>query len=138
MHILRRCEESGDHRRHHRGAFRAAMGRSARGRRVSAGVDTGLDGGSLAQAFLAHHLTYRPVDATFMGLAGHDALLPPCAAGAEAAEKAGLAALKRRLDAEPEPQTSGERLDRQIIASELQIAAANLEVRPRFSNPAWY
>ena len=138
MHVLRRREEPGDHRRHHRGAFRAAMGRSARGRRVSAGRDAGVDGGSLAEAFLSHHLTYRPVDATFMGLEGHDALLPPCAAGAEAAEKAGLAALKRRLYAEPEPQTSGERLDRRIVASELEIAAATLDVRPRFLNPAWY
>jgi hypothetical protein len=97
----------------------------------------GLDPG-LVDAFLAHHLAFRPVDATFMGIDGHDDRLPPAAAGTETAERAGLDALQDRLTAQPEPASPGDRLDLRLMRSELAIARASLEQRPRFLNPAWY
>ncbi len=48
----------------------------------------------LAEAYLAHHLAFRPVDASFMGEPGHDHLLPDASAGAEAAERAGAETLR--------------------------------------------
>ncbi len=97
----------------------------------------GLDQG-LVDAFLAHHLAFRPVDATFMGIDGHDDRLPPAAIGTEAAERAGLDGLQDRLAAQPEPSSLGDRLDLRLMRSEIAIARAGLDHRPRFLNPAWY
>ncbi|HEY9346361.1 MAG TPA: DUF885 family protein, partial [Inquilinus sp.] len=102
---------------------------------------TGVTGGSdpgLVDAFLAHHLAFRPVDATFMGIGDHDDRLPPAAVGTEAEERAGLDALQDRLAAQPEPSSPGDRLDLRLMRSEIAIARAGLEQRPRFLNPAWY
>lgn len=101
------------------------------------GVTGGFDPG-LVDAFLAHHLAFRPVDATFMGIEGHDDRLPPAAVGTEAEERAGLDALQDRLAAQPEPSSPGDRLDLRLMRSEIAIARASLEQRPRFANPAWY
>ena len=53
--------------------------------------------GDLAQAYLAHHFAFRPVDATFMGEPGYDHLLPDASSGAEAAERAGAETLLARI-----------------------------------------
>ena len=92
----------------------------------------------LVDAFLAHHLRYRPVDATFMGIGGHDDILPPAGAGTAGEEKAGLASLRARLAAAPMPATPGERLDLGLMRAEIAMAEANLAHRPRFTNPCWY
>ena len=52
---------------------------------------------SLAEAYLAHHFAFRPVDATFMGELGYDHLLPDASAGAETAERKGAQALLSHL-----------------------------------------
>ncbi len=86
-------------------------------------------------AFLAHHLRFHPVDATFIGVGGHDHRLPPVDAHEEVT---GLAALRRQLAAAGEGDDPGARLDRRFIAAELARAQAALDTRPRFDNPAWY
>jgi hypothetical protein len=98
---------------------------------------------TLAAAFLDHHARFRPIDATFMGLAGmglagHDARLPPVAAGTEDEERRSLSALGHRLAAEPEPADVGGRIDRRFVAAQTALAAAELDRRPRFANPAWW
>ena len=50
-----------------------------------------------AEAYLAHHFAFRPVDATFMGEPGHDHLLPDASAGAAAAERASAEKLRSRF-----------------------------------------
>ena len=92
----------------------------------------------LVDTFLAHHLRFRPVDATFMGLGGYDDLLPPAGAGTANEEEAGLVALQSRLEAAPTPATPGARLDLRLMRAEVAVAKANLAQRPRFANPCWY
>ncbi len=92
---------------------------------------------SIADAYLAHHFAFRPVDASFMGIAGHDALLPDVSAGAADAERRGIAAMMPLLDG-TEPGAIGERLDRRIARSQLLVSAAALDAAPRFANPAFY
>ena len=99
---------------------------------------TAASGPGLVDEFLAHHLRYRPVDATFMGIGGYDDLLPPAGAGTASEEKAGLEALRTRLAAAPMPATPGERLDLGLMRAEVAVAEANLAHRPRFANPCWY
>lgn len=93
---------------------------------------------SLVDAFLKHHWTFRPVDATFMGDKTHDALLPPCGPETLAEELAGIAALERQLADTLDPEAPGDRLDRRMILAELAFQKAAAERRPRLSNPAWY
>ncbi len=94
--------------------------------------------GDLVDAYLAHHFTYRPVDASFMGVSGYDHCLPPAGPGAAAAERVGLAQLGRLLAATPVGDTSGDRLDRRMIEAQLTLTGAALDVAPRFANPAWF
>ncbi len=90
---------------------------------------------ALVDAFLAHHWKYRPVDASFMGVSGFDAVLPPVGADVAAAEQAEIDALLERVAATDEPDDLGERLDRRFMLSEL---AVRRDARSRFGNPAWY
>ncbi|WP_426167595.1 DUF885 family protein [Sandarakinorhabdus sp. DWP1-3-1] len=92
----------------------------------------------LVDAYLAHHFAFRPVDATFMGVAGHDHRLPPAGPGTAAAERAGLAALRDQLAATPAGETSGQRLDRRYVEAQLTLGEAALDHAPRLANPAWY
>ncbi len=92
---------------------------------------------SLVDAFLAHHWTYRPVDATFMGDTAHDALLPPVGPDVLDRELAGIEALRTRLLATDEPEDFGQRLDRRMMLAELELQALAARTRPRFANPAW-
>jgi hypothetical protein len=93
---------------------------------------------SAAEALLAHHLAFRPVDATFMGIGGHDDRLPDASASAAAAERAALNALAARIAAEPEPGDLGARIDRRLVAAQVAVAASALDHHPRFANPAWF
>lgn len=94
--------------------------------------------GRLVDDFLAHHVAFRPVDATFMGLPGHDHRLPPADAEAPAREAEELAALRRRLDAIPAPSEGGEAVDRSILTSHLKHRARELAERPNYRDPTFY
>jgi Bacterial protein of unknown function (DUF885) len=98
--------------------------------------ETALD--RLVDRFLAHHATFNPVDATFMGLPGHDSRLP--LAGREAAqhERDGLVGLLRDLDGTPVGDTPGQRLDARMLRAALIHAAAALDHWPRLRQPSWY
>lgn len=96
------------------------------------------DVAALVDAYLAHHFTFRPVDASFMGIAGHDHRLPPAAPDTAAAERTGLAALRAMLTATPEGDSVGERLDRRLVEAQVTLTDAALDASPRLANPAWY
>jgi hypothetical protein len=90
---------------------------------------------AIGQAYLGHHLAFRPVDGSFMGRLDCDALLPRADRNAAADEQRAIAALL--CDAAVAPETSaGERLDKHIATAELRVAAAS--PRTRYANPAWY
>lgn len=91
----------------------------------------------LGQAFLDHHLAFHPVDASFMGVAGYDQLLPRADSAVGADERRGIAMLRAQLPNAPEDSV-GERIDKRIVAGELVCAAAALDGRSRLHNPAWF
>ncbi|MGV8853931.1 MAG: DUF885 family protein [Devosia sp.] len=93
---------------------------------------------AIVDAFLKHHWTYHPVDATFMGSTDFDAELPPAGAGTMAEEQAGITALLARLVDTDEPATLGDRLDRRLMLAELGMRQTAVHSRPRLHNPAWY
>lgn len=94
---------------------------------------------TIANAYLAHHAAFRPVDASFMGLDGHDDRLPDASAGAAAAERAGIARLRATIAAIPSaPEDLGTRLDRRLATAQLSATEAALDHLSRFDNPAWY
>ena len=93
---------------------------------------------AIVDAFLAHHWTWRPVDATFMGDQAHDSKLPPAHSQTLKEELAGIAALEKRLGNMTEPKELGDRLDYRLMRSELAIQKAAATSRPRLANPAWY
>ncbi|MEQ1771023.1 MAG: DUF885 family protein [Devosia sp.] len=93
---------------------------------------------SVVDAFLEHHWTYRPVDATFMGDLAHDMLLPPATSQTLKTELASLAALEKRVGAMEEPDDVGDRLDYKTIRAELVHQRMAAEKRARVHNPAWY
>jgi hypothetical protein len=84
--------------------------------------------------FLAHHLRFNPVDATFMGIPGYDDELPPADPDAPAREASAASALLDRL--------SGSNgvlpLDVTLISAGLVHALRQLQDRPRFRDPSWY
>ena len=87
--------------------------------------------------FLAHHLEFRPVDGTFMGLREYGGLLPRADARAAGEELRAIEELAGAVAAAPEG-SAAERMDKRVAGAELTLAAANLRQRPRFANPAWY
>jgi Bacterial protein of unknown function (DUF885) len=93
---------------------------------------------SLVDGLLAQHFTFRPVDATFMGIGGHDHRLPPADSDAPHREAAALADLLRNLEAIEPPQRGGPALDYSIAQSHLKHAARELAERPRYRDPCWY
>ena len=92
----------------------------------------------LACAFLGHHLRFNPVDATFMGVAGHDGSLPPADADAPGREDAALSGLSRSLDAAPPPNSPGEAMDLRLLRNMIGHARRLLAERPRYRDPTWY
>jgi hypothetical protein len=92
---------------------------------------------AIGERFLAHHLAFRPVDGTFMGRRDCDALLPRADAHAAAEERRAIEELRVAVAAAPE-SSAAERMDKRLAEAELTLAAASLQARPRFANPAWY
>ena len=93
---------------------------------------------AIVDAFLEHHWTYRPVDATFMGDKAHDKQLPPATSQTLKEELASLSRLQARLDGMSEPDELGDRLDYKTIRAELIHQRTAAESRARLHNPAWY
>ena len=92
----------------------------------------------LADDFLAFHLRWNPVDATFMGIDGHDGRLPPADAEAPEREAADARALLRRLAAEPVPPRGPGAFDAVLMEATLSHVLRQSEDRPRFHDPSWY
>lgn len=92
----------------------------------------------LAEEYLRVHAHHRPIDATFMGLRGHDHRLPPADADAVATERAALADLQAKLGQLPTPATSAERLDARLLGAQLAVVLAEQARAPRQHNPAWF
>jgi len=91
----------------------------------------------IGQRFLDHHLSFRPVDGSFMGRRDCDALLPRADRQAASDEARAIASLKTAAAEAPE-RGVGDRLDKQAVLGELSLAALTLAERPRLTNPAWY
>lgn len=87
----------------------------------------------LVDDYLAHRFKWRPVDATFIGAAGHDHRLPPLGTGCIAAE---LDEIRILLDWVAR-DTQAHAHDRRMIAAELRVEHDLLRSRPRQKNPAW-
>ncbi|WP_425146414.1 DUF885 family protein [Deinococcus sp.] len=90
---------------------------------------------ALVEQYLQWHARTRPVDATFMGLPGHDHRLPSLE---PEAERAALLEMTSALEALPAAQTLAERQDHWLLRSQLRVNLEELRVRPRGHNPAWY
>ncbi|ASN82393.1 DUF885 family protein [Deinococcus ficus] len=95
------------------------------------------DASSLAEDYLRLHAQLRPVDATFMGLSGHDHQLPPASLDCVDAELDALATLRGRLRHASRPTTAGARLDAGLLGAQLTVTEAELRRAPRQQNPAW-
>ena len=73
--------------------------------------------GRLIDDFCASEWQFHPVDASFTGAPGYDALLPPSDAGALARERIALSELSNRLEYAVVPDEAGARLDAKLMAS---------------------
>ncbi len=93
---------------------------------------------ALVDAFMTHHLEFNPVDATFMGLPGHDDRLPPADRDAPSREAARIAELRMQLASIAAPSHGGTALDVKLMRAALDHAARALDERPRFRDPTWY
>ncbi|MFC4453970.1 DUF885 family protein [Deinococcus sonorensis] len=94
---------------------------------------------TLVDRLLALHAQLRPVDASFMGLPGHDGQLPPAGPDANRQEQQALSALLDEAEAFSDPlDTPGEQLDLFLLRAWLRVAREEARVRPRQHNPSWY
>jgi Bacterial protein of unknown function (DUF885) len=92
----------------------------------------------LVEQFLTLHVTFHPVDASFMGIDGHDHRLPPADADAIARELEALWNLEVEIERlMPEPSSAG-RLEARMLRAQVRAAIRELEERPRYRNPAWF
>lgn len=92
----------------------------------------------LVEGFLDHLARFHPVDASFVGLAGHDHRLPPAGPEVAQEERASISRLLAGLDAGPALDTVGDRLDSRLLRASLTHALAALDHWPRFVQPSWY
>ena len=91
------------------------------------------------ERYLGLHAQFRPVDASFMRLPGHDDQLPPVGAEALEHELAELEAFLSEVGGgAAEPETAGERLDWWLLRSQLRVTLREARERPRQHNPAFY
>lgn len=92
----------------------------------------------LVEQFLRLHTEFHPVDATFMGLDGHDGRLPPADTEALEREHSMLSRLAQEAGRLPAGSSSAERLELKMLRAQVHVALRELQHRPRFHNPAWY
>lgn len=93
---------------------------------------------SLVSQFLELHLEFHPVDASFMGLEGHDHRLPPADPEAIERELGALKLLQSDVADLPSGVNSAERLEAKMLKAQIRIAIQELEQRPRYRNPSWF
>jgi Bacterial protein of unknown function (DUF885) len=93
---------------------------------------------ALTARFLELHLEYHPVNASFMGLGGHDHRLPPADFEARERELSALRNLEREVGVLELGQNSTERLEHKMLCAQIRVAIHDLEQRPRFFNPTWF
>jgi Bacterial protein of unknown function (DUF885) len=93
---------------------------------------------ALTTSFLELHLEYHPVNASFMGLDGHDHRLPPADFEARERELSLLRKLAREIESLEPGQNSAERLATKMLVAQVRVAIHDLELRPRFFNPSWF
>jgi hypothetical protein len=93
---------------------------------------------ALTARYLEHHLEYHPVNASFMGLDGHDQRLPPADADARERELSALRKLEREIELLKPAQTSAEQLEFKMLRAQVRVGIHDLEHRPRFFNPTWF
>jgi hypothetical protein len=100
--------------------------------------------GTWLDRFFAARFRHRPVDATFVGVRGHDHRLPDASPDALEAERSELARLLAEAEAEgvPDaPQHPAEplaELDRRLAVGDLRIRLWELESRWQHRNPSAY
>jgi uncharacterized protein (DUF885 family) len=92
----------------------------------------------LVERFLRTYLEFRPVDATFMGVDGHDHRLPSADPDAPERERSALRDLERDALALPMSQETASQLELRMLRAQIGVNLRELEMRPRFQNPAWY
>ena len=80
----------------------------------------------------------HPVDASFAGETAFDGELPRAGAGAQQRERTTLATVIAQLDAVAVPNDPFARLDARVVRATFELAAAELALRSRHHNPAWY
>jgi len=92
----------------------------------------------LVKQFLELHLEFHPVDASFMGLEGHDHRLPPADPEATKRELAALKSVQGEVATLPPGINSAERLEAKMLNAQIRVAIRELGQRPRYQNPAWF
>ncbi len=80
----------------------------------------------------------HPVTASFAGEVSYDAALPPAGATAIEQERDRLDALALRLEGVALPSDPAARIDERFVRALVEQTRAELAVRPRVHNPAWY
>ena len=93
---------------------------------------------ALVDDFLEHHFSFRPVDATFMGIEGYDDRLPPSDEDAPDREAAGLAGISASLSGISAPPHGAAAVEHSILSSHLKHATRALVERSHYRDPTWY
>ena len=93
---------------------------------------------NLVQRYMELHAEFHPVNATFMGLDGHDHCLPPADPEALEREREALLTLQREAEQLEVGATTAEQLERRMLNAQLLVSLRELEERPRYGNPAWF
>ncbi len=93
---------------------------------------------ALTARYLELHLEFHPVNASFMGLDGHDHRLPPADFEARERELSALRNLEPEVAVLEAGDNSAERLALKMLRAQIRVAIHDLEHRPRFFNPTWF
>lgn len=93
---------------------------------------------TLVDDFLAFHLKYRPVDATFMGIVGHDHRLPMADDDAAQRELSEAKGLLQRLEKTASPAQGAARVEHSILSSALTHRVVELSERSPYRDPTFW
>jgi len=94
-------------------------------------------GGAWLDRFFAAYFNARPVDATYVGVPGHDHRLPDLSADGVAATVGEMRSLLEESEAEPEPAGFVERTDRRLAQGFLRIQLWEFSSRWMLGNPSF-
>ena len=90
----------------------------------------------LVERFIAPRLAFHPVDATFMGLGGHDHKLPPTDAEGQRASWRSCVRSSAKPAPCPPSATAAERREATVLEGQISAAIRELGLRPRYHDPA--